>query len=251
MKIYKALFAFSLLMVSCSAFNHSGKKVTIHTIGDSTMAIKPDPEKNPERGWVQVLPQFFNDEVHIFNHAVNGRSTKSFRELGHWKPVLESLKKGDYLFIQFGHNDAKDTDPTRYTNPQTSYRYNLIRYIDEARSKGAFPILFSSIARRKFNKEGVLLDSHGNYTLIMRLVAQEKNVPFFDMQYLTENLEIEYGVEGSKKLHLHFQPGENPFFPDGKTDDTHLSVLGATEISKLFVAELKKQHHPLAKYLKN
>ena len=251
MKIYKLIFLLSLLMVSCAASNNSGKKVTVHTIGDSTMAIKPDPDKNPERGWVQVLPQFFSDEVQIFNHAVNGRSTKSFRELGHWKPVLESLKKGDYLFIQFGHNDAKDTDPTRYTNPQTSYRHNLIRYIDEARSKGAVPILFSSIARRKFNKEGVLLDSHGNYTLVARLVAQEKNVPFFDMQYRTENLEMEYGVEGSKKLHLHFQPGENAFFPEGKTDDTHLSVLGATEISKLFVEELKKQNHPLAKYLKN
>ncbi|UOE41971.1 rhamnogalacturonan acetylesterase [Chryseobacterium suipulveris] len=251
MKIYKLIFLLSLLMVSCAASNNSGKKVTVHTIGDSTMAIKPDPDKNPERGWVQVLPQFFSDEVQIFNHAVNGRSTKSFRELGHWKPVLESLKKGDYLFIQFGHNDAKDTDPTRYTNPQTSYRHNLIRYIDEARSKGAVPILFSSIARRKFNKEGVLLDSHGNYTLVARLVAQEKNVPFFDMQYRTENLEMEYGVEGSKKLHLHFQPGENAFFPEGKTDDTHLSVLGATEISKLFVEELKKQNHPLAKFLKN
>ena len=235
--------------MSCSTLNHS-KKITIHTIGDSTMAIKPDIDKNPERGWVQVLPQFFKDDVQIFNHAVNGRSTKSFRELGHWKPVLESLRKGDYLFIQFGHNDAKDTDPTRYTNPQTSYRYNLIRYVEEARAKGAKPILFSSIARRKFNKEGVLLDSHGNYTLIARLVAQEMKVPFFDLQYLTEKLEISYGVEESKKLHLHFKPGENSFFPEGKVDDTHLSVFGATEISKIFVNELKIHKHSLAKYLK-
>ncbi|UBB88643.1 rhamnogalacturonan acetylesterase [Candidatus Kaistella beijingensis] len=249
MKIYKLILLSTLLLMSCATTNHS-KKITIHTIGDSTMAIKPDPDKNPERGWVQVLPSFFNDNVQIFNHAVNGRSTKSFRELGHWKPVLESLKKGDYLFIQFGHNDAKDTDPTRYTNPQTSYRYNLIRYIEEARAKGAIPILFSSIARRKFNKEGVLLDSHGNYTLIARLVAQEMKVPFFDMQYLTENLENSYGVEESKKLHLHFKPGENAFFPEGKVDDTHLSVLGATEISKIFVNELKNQKHPLEKYLK-
>ena len=181
---------------------------------------------------------------------MNGRSTKSFRELEHWKPVLESLKKGDYLFIQFGHNDAKDTDPTRYTNPQTAYRYNLIQYIEEARAKGAIPILFSSIARRKFNKEGVLLDSHGNYTLIARLVAQEMKVPFFDMQYLTEKLEMSYGVEGSKKLHLHFAPGEISYYPEGKIDDTHLSELGANEISKLFVTELKKQKNPLAKYLK-
>lgn len=249
MKIYKLLLLSALFLVGCQA-NNIHQKVTVHTIGDSTMAIKPDPDKNPERGWVQVLPQYFNENVEIKNYAVNGRSTKSFRERGNWKPVLEALKPGDYLFIQFGHNDSKDTDPERYTNPQTAYRYNLIRYIEEARAKGAVPILFSSIARRKFNKEGVLLDAHGNYTLVARMVAQEMKVPFFDMQYLTENLETAYGVEGSKKLHLHYQPGEIPYYPEGKDDNTHLSELGANEISKLFIEELKRQKHPLAKYLK-
>ena len=249
MKIYNLLLLSAVLLVGCQASNIH-KKVTVHTIGDSTMAIKPDPDKNPERGWVQVLPQYFSDHVEIKNYAVNGRSTKSFRDRGHWKPVLEALKPGDYLFIQFGHNDSKDTDPERYTNPQTAYRYNLIRYIEEARAKGAVPILFSSIARRKFNKEGVLLDAHGNYTLVARMVASELKVPFFDMQYLTENLETAYGVEGSKKLHLHYQPGEISYYPEGKDDNTHLSELGANEISKLFVADLKRQNHPLAKYLK-
>ena len=101
-----------------------------------------------------------------------------------------------------------------------------------------------------YKRQGVLLDSHGNYTLIARLVAQEMKVPFFDLQYLTEKLEISYGVEESKKLHLHFKPGENSFFPEGKVDDTHLSVFGATEISKIFVNELKIHKHSLAKYLK-
>ncbi|MGA9211816.1 rhamnogalacturonan acetylesterase [Kaistella sp.] len=224
--------------------------MTIFTIGDSTMANKPDPEKNPERGWVQVLAPFFNDHVIIKNHAVNGRSTKSFRTLGHWKNVVDSLEPGNYLFIQFGHNDAKETDSTRYTNPQTSYRHNLMNYITEARAKGAIPVMFSSIARRKFNEQGVLLDAHGNYTLVARLVAQEMNVPFFDMQYLTENLEMKYGVENSKKLHLHYFAGEHPYYPKGIDDNTHLSVLGATEIAKLFVKDLKDQKHPLANYLK-
>lgn len=224
--------------------------VTIHLIGDSTMADKKNPEENPERGWGQVLPVFFNEKVTLKNHAVNGRSTKSFRELNHWQGVLESLQPGDYVLIQFGHNDGKDTDPVRYTNPQTSYRYNLIRYVEETRAKGAIPILLTSIARRRFNEQGVLLDAHGNYTLITRLVAQELKVPFFDLQYLTEQLEIAYGVEGSKKLHLHFAPGENPYFPDGITDNTHLSIIGATEIAKLFVSELQKQEAFLANYLK-
>lgn len=224
--------------------------VVIYTIGDSTMANKPNPAENPERGWVQVLAPFFNDKVSIRNHAVNGRSTRSFRELKHWQPVLDSLQPGNYVFIQFGHNDGKETDPVRYTNPQTSYRHNLMRYVEEARSRGAIPILFSSIARRKFNEQGVLLDSHGNYTLQARLVAQEMNVPFFDLQYLTELMEESYGVEGSKKLHLHFAPNENAYIPKGIDDNTHLSVLGATEISRIFVQELRKQQHPLAKYLK-
>lgn len=248
MKIYKLLLLLAVLLFACKA-NIGRGKVTIHTIGDSTMANKPNPDINPERGWVQVLAPYFNENVQIKNYAVNGRSTKSFRERGHWQPVLDALQPGDYVFIQFGHNDGKETDPERYTNPQTSYRYNLIRYIEEARSKGAVPILFSSIARRKFNKEGVLLDAHGNYTLVARLVASELKVPFFDMQYLTENLEMCYGVEGSKKLHLHFAKGDNEFFPDGIDDNTHLSVLGANEIAKIFVSELKRQKHPLQKYL--
>lgn len=113
---------------------------------------------------------------------------------------IRFFKKGDYLLIQFGHNDAKETDPSRYTNPQTAYRYNLIQYVEEARSKGAIPIILSSIARRKFNEQSTLLDAHGNYTLIARLVAQELKVPFIDMQYLTENLEMKYGKEGSKNF---------------------------------------------------
>jgi len=251
MRIYKILVLAVILAIGCkSAQTDENLPVVIYTIGDSTMANKPNPNENPERGWVQVLSPFFNDKVTIKNHAVNGRSTRSFRDLKHWQPVLDSLKPGNYVFIQFGHNDGKETDPTRYTNPQTSYRHNLIRYVEEARSKGAIPILFSSIARRKFNEQGVLLDSHGNYTLQVRLVAREMNVPFFDMQYLTELLEESYGVEGSKKLHLHFAPNENAFIPKGIEDNTHLSVLGATEIAKIFVQELKRQEHPLAKYLK-
>lgn len=253
MKNYQIIVVVILLLIGCKAkdsMTENSRKITIYTIGDSTMANKTNPEKNPERGWVQVLEPFFNDNVIIKNHAVNGRSTKSFRELGHWKNVVDSLKPGNYLFIQFGHNDGKETDPVRYTNPQTSYRHNLMNYIEEARAKGAIPIMLSSIARRKFNTEGVLLDAHGNYTLISRLVAQEMNVPFVDMQYLTENLEMKYGVEGSKKLHLHFAPGENSYLPKGLDDNTHLSVLGATEVAKLFVDDLKKQQLPLAKYLK-
>jgi lysophospholipase L1-like esterase len=247
MKIKNILLIAILLLIA----NYSkAQQITVYTIGDSTMANKPNPEQNPERGWGQMLQPFFTENVIVDNRAVNGRSTRSFRNLKHWEAVYNSLKPGDYVFIQFGHNDGKLTDSTRYTNPHSSYRHNLIRYVQETREKGAIPVLFSSIARRKFNNEGVLLDSHGAYTLETRLVAQDLNVTFIDLQYYTELLEESYGPEKSKNLHLHFMPGENDYLPKGLDDNTHLSVLGATEIATIAVEELKKTALLLVKYIK-
>lgn len=208
------------------------------------MATKVNPDTNPEFGWCQVLPTFFKPDVVIENRAVNGRSTKSFIAEKKWEAVHKVLKPGDYVFIQFGHNDSKTTDSLRYTNPHTAYRYNLIQFVKEAREKGAIPILFSPISRRNFNEQGVLISKHETYSMEMRLVAQEFNVPFIDMEYLTESLEIAYGPEKSKQLHLHFKPGEVPYFPEGKDDDTHLSIKGATEIAKLAVSQLKLLTNP-------
>ena len=230
-----------LLFISLNTFS---QKTTIYSIGDSTMATKVNPATNPEFGWCQVLPTFFKSDVVIDNRAVNGRSTKSFIAEKKWEAVYKVLKPGDYVFIQFGHNDGKVTDSLRYTNPHTAYRYNLIQFVKEAREKGAIPILFSPIARRNFNEQGVLISKHETYSMEMRLVAQEFNVPFIDMEYLTESLEIAYGPEKSKQLHLHFKPGEVPYYPEGKDDDTHLSIKGATEIAKLAVSQLKLLTNP-------
>ena len=153
---------------------------------------------------------------------------------------------GDYVFIQFGHNDGKITDPTRFTNPHSSFRQNLIRYVKESQEKGAIPILFTSIARRKFNENGVLIDSHGAYTLETRLVAQEFNIPWVDMQYFTELLEESYGPENSKDLHLHYEKGEHPYYPEGIKDNTHLSVLGATEIAKIAAEQIRLLGLPIS-----
>jgi lysophospholipase L1-like esterase len=206
------------------------------------MADKIKPNENPEKGWCQVLPSFFDlTKIDIDNRAVNGRSTRSFIDEKRWESVYTSLKKGDYVFIQFGHNDEKVADSTRYTNPHTAYRYNLIRFITETREKGAIPILFSSIARRNFNEKGVLIGTHGDYPLETRLVAQEYQVPFIDLEYFSEMLEQTYGPEKSKELHLHFKSGEHPYYPEGKADDTHLSLKGATAIAKIVVRELRSK----------
>lgn len=216
------------------------QKTTIYTIGDSTMAHKKDPERNPEHGWAQVLQPFFKDSFVIENKAVNGRSTKSFINEKRWDSIYKKLKKGDYVFIEFGHNDEKIEDSTRYTNPHTSYRYNLIRFVKESREKGAIPILLTSIARRNFNEKGVLVPTHGDYPLATRLVAQEYKVPFIDLEYYTELLEQSYGPEKSKQLHLHFKAGENAYYDKDKADDTHLSLKGATAIAQIVVNQIKE-----------
>ncbi|MEJ4087444.1 rhamnogalacturonan acetylesterase [Galbibacter orientalis] len=240
-----------LFLIALSfTFSINAQDITIYTIGDSTMADKKDPENNPEHGWAQVLPNYFKDNVTIINKAVNGRSSRSFITEGRWDSIYKKLEPGNYVFIQFGHNDQKVKDPSRYTNPHTAYRHNLIKFIKESREKGAIPILFSSIVRRNFNEEGTLVDTHGEYPLEARLVAQEQEVTFIDLQYLTEQLEESYGLEESKKLHLHFEPREIAYYPKGKHDDTHLSNKGANEVSKLFIKELQKQNNELATYLK-
>ena len=236
---------FMLISLSCLA-----QKPTIYGIGDSTMADKIKPEENPERGWGQLFPMFLTDDIKFDNRAVNGRSTRSFIKEKRWEAVYSQLKKGDYVFIEFGHNDAKEKDSARYTNPHTAYRHNLIRFVTETREKGATPILFSSITRRNFNENGVLIPTHGDYTLETRLVAQEYNVPFIDMEYYTELLEQSYGPEKSKKLHLHFKAGEIPYYKEDKADDTHLSVEGATAVAKIAAEELKKTKLDIIKYIK-
>ena len=243
----KSIYLF-LLLISLNCF---AQKPTIYGIGDSTMANKVKPEENPERGWGQMLPLFFNDNITIDNRAVNGRSTRSFIAEKRWDDILKTLKKGDYVFIQFGHNDQKEKDSTRYTNPHTAYRHNLIRFVTETRAKGATPIIFSSIVRRNFNEKGVLISTHGEYTMEARLVAQEYKVPFIDMEYYTELLEQSYGPEKSKQLHLHYKAGEIPYYKEDKADDTHLGVKGATEVAKIAVEELKNTKLDIVKYIKS
>jgi lysophospholipase L1-like esterase len=239
-------YFFLLLSLNCVA-----QKPTIYGIGDSTMANKIKPEENPERGWGQMLPLFFNDNIIIDNRAVNGRSTRSFINEKRWDDIYKVLKPGDYVFIQFGHNDAKEKDSLRYTNPHTAYRYNLIRFVTESREKGATPIIFSSVVRRNFNENGVLISTHGDYTLEARLVAQEYNVPFIDMEYYSELLEQSYGPEKSKQLHLYYKAGEIPYYKEDKADDTHFCAKGATAIAKIAVEELKKTKLDIIKYINN
>ena len=241
-KIFVLLLA--LLVLQCG----TQKKINIFMIGDSTMA-QYDSTSYPLTGWGMKLPIFFNKNVTIKNFAKSGKSTKSYIDLGFWKTVKDSLKKGDYLVIQFGHNDEKAYDTTRYTIPGGSYNENLKRFINEARAKGVIPIFVTPIRRRKFDDNGNLLDTHGKYPDAMRNVAKELNVPLVDLQKMTKALIEKYGVEGSKKLFRWVEPGKYSAYPKGKKDDTHFSPLGATEISKLFARGIKDLHLDLKNYV--
>lgn len=241
------------ILIAFMVFNSisfAQEKATLFLIGDSTMADKKDPDKNPEHGWGQMLPSLMTG-IEIQNHAVNGRSSKSFRTEGRWEPLLKQIKKGDFVIIQFGHNDQKEQDSIRFTNPATQYRTNLERYVNEAREKGAIPILMTSIVRRNFNEKGVLIDTHGNYPLVMRMVANDLKVPFVDLQLLTEQMVIRYGPEKSKELYLHFEKGENAYYPDGKNDDTHLSKLGAKLTAEMALKRLAELNIGLDKFIKD
>ena len=244
-KIIILLLILSAVLWKCN----EQREITINMIGDSTMA-EYDSTEYPLTGWGMKLPLFLNKNVTINNFAKSGKSTKSFRDLGYWKTVQDSLRKGDYLFIQFGHNDEKEYDTTRYTVPGGSFNDNLKRYIEEAKEKGAIPILLTPIRRRKFDENGKLVDTHGKYPDAMREVAREMNVPLIDLTKMSKPLIESYGVEGSKKLFNWVKPGEYPAYPDGNKDNTHFTALGATEISKLVAKEIRDLNLELKDYLK-
>ena len=238
-----------LLSVFLLGFNYPEQRpVHVFMIGDSTMANKKT-ETEPERGWGQMLQLYFTDKVKVTNHARNGRSSKSFIDESRWQVVLDSLRTGDYVIIQFGHNDQKP-DSARHTDPYSTYKSNLERYVNETRAKGAFPILCTSIVRRKFDKNGNLTDTHGEYPVVTRLVAQEMSVPLLDLQERTMNLVSDLGPEKSKVLYLHTTPGEYPNRPEGVKDDTHLCIEGATVVARFAAEEIEDLGLPVTECLK-
>jgi lysophospholipase L1-like esterase len=242
----KKLFIYLILFISFSAFLglNCDRDVYIYLIGDSTMADKPIVD-NPEHGWGQMFPLFFSRNVHILNHAVNGRSTKNFIAEGRWNKVYEQLQPGDYVFIQFGHNDAKKEDTSRFAALCPDYKDNLKKIIREARSKSAIPILLTPITRRDFDKDGQYIGNHGEYQIVMKEVAQEENVPLIDMFEKTKSFVMSLGDEKSK---MYFLAGvkQNEFrLWNKKRDDTHFTRTGAIKMASLVAEGIKDLHLPL------
>ena len=213
------------------------KKVKIFFAGDSTMSIK-ETKTYPETGWGMPFVYFWDSSVAVVNKAKNGRSTKTFISEGIWKLLIEEAREGDYIFIQFGHNDEAKEKLERYATPDT-FKMNLVKFITEAKNKKAIPILFTPVSRRKFDKEGVAMETHKEYAALTREVAKEQNVLIIDLDEKSRALYQQFGPENSKLLFLQLQAGEHPNYPDGRADNTHFSEMGARLIAQLVLKELK------------
>jgi lysophospholipase L1-like esterase len=227
------------------------KEITIFMIGNSTMADKPFYDGNPEKGWGQIFPLYFKEGIKIENYAVNGRSTKSFINEGRWDSVFNKIKPGDYVIIEFGHNDAKKDDTKRFADANTDYRWNLEKFINETRQNGGIPILATPIVRRRFDEQGKFYDVHGDYPKVVRELSENMNVFLLDLHTKSEEYIIKLGAERSKNFYLHIDADQYSSLPEGKIDDTHLSPTGAFRICDFAADEIKLKIPQLAEYLKN
>lgn len=261
MKQIKLLAVLMALVLVCTSATKQ-KTTTIFVIGDSTAANKDLSKGKTERGWAMMLQACFDSTyIRVDNHAVNGRSSKSFIDEGRWDKVLSLIKPGDYVIIQFGHNDEKP-QAARHTDPGSTFDYNLAKYVRETRERGGIPVLMNCVVRRNFLvkapendddeklrtqtfKDGAkmvegdsLIDTHGLYRVAPRDVAQRMNCHFVDANQITHDLEQGLGTEGSKKLHMWYLPGEEPTEPQGKQDNTHYNIYGATVVANLLADAL-------------
>lgn len=228
---------FILLAFIAMSFSFTTKPITIYMIGDSTMSIKA-PRAYPETGWGMPFAGFFDSTVKVDNRAKNGRSTRTFISENLWQPVFDNLNEGDYVFIQFGHNDESKEKTERYTTPD-QYKENLTRFVKETRSKKAIPVLLTPVSRRRFDKEGNALETHAAYSPLVKEVAKALNVLFIDLDTKSKDLYQQMGVENSRLLFLQLKPGEHPNYPGGKDDNTHFNELGARLIAQIVLAEVK------------
>ena len=222
----RKLFYLACIWLVASSFT------TIHLMGDSTMAEKDLSNGNPERGWGMQFPNFVDSTFRVVNYAQNGRSTKSFIDRGLWGQVYEAIQPGDYVFIQFGHNDAKADDPERYAPAFGAYQDNLRRFIRGARAKGATPVLLTPVARRWF-KEGKLdRTCHKDYPAAMKQVAEEEGVVLLDMTTRSLDWLESLGDEASKAYFM---------ISTGKDDNTHTVACGARKVAEMVCEAIREQ----------
>lgn len=227
------------LLLLIFAFDSPGKKkIKIFLAGDSTISIK-ESRVYPETGWGMPFVWFWDSTVIVVNQAKNGRSTKTFISEGLWKSIYDNAGEGDYVLIQFGHNDESKDKGERYAPPE-EYKANLARFIKETRERKAHPILITPVSRRKFDSTGKIMETHLVYSALVREVAAAEQVPLIDLDRKSQALYQQFGKDASKWLFLQLKPGEHPNYPEGRDDNTHFSELGARLIAQIVLADLRQ-----------
>ena len=206
-----------------------------------------DKTRYPLTGWGMPFANYFDSSVVIDNRARGGRSSKSFMSEGLWKPIVDNLQEGDYVFIQFGHNDAANSKdhPNRYASPE-DYKKNLIIYVTETRNKKANPVLVTPVTRRIFDASGKAEETHALYSKMVAEVAAEYKVPMVDLDSKSRELVQKLGPEFSKYLYMDFEAGENPLYPAGIHDNTHFNDFGARLMAEIVLREIKSLNLELA-----
>ena len=213
---------------------------TIYWAGDSTVQYN-DITTYPQTGIGQVIHLFLKPEISVANHAKNGRSTKSFIDESRMVPIYDKITAGDFLFIQFGHNDEKINDPTRYTAPDGEYKVNLGKFVNVARNKGAYPVLITPLERRCFVEEHMLgAGEHLEYVNAMKQVAKELDVPLVDLYTKSRTAMEKAGAEKTTEWYMHLAAGEYESCPEGKIDNTHLKYAGAVTYARCIAEGLKE-----------
>ena len=231
-QVTSATLAVPLAFGASGPAQAAGRPRTLYIAGDSTAAQKY-ADAAPETGWGMALPFFLREGLAVANHAVNGRSSKSFVDEGRLDAVLALIRPGDLLLVQFGHNDEKAADPARYTEPWTTYQDYLRLYIKGARAHGARPVLATPVERRKFDADGNALPTHGDYPAAMRALAEDEHVALLDIEALSLALWQRLGVEETKK-YFNWTPTEQ--------DNTHFNPPGAIAVARLVAGELLHRH---------
>ena len=216
------------------------KHVTIWMIGDSTMC-QYDSSRFPLTGWGMPFAKYFDSSVTIENKARGGRSTRTFISEDLWQPIVDNLKEGDYVFIQFGHNDESKSYPDRYT-PPADYKTNLVKFVEESRAKKAIPVLITPVSRLKFDASGTAIETHEVYSKIVREVANEYKVPLIDLDQMSIQLFQKFGPKNAALLFMQLAPGENPDYPLGVHDNTHFNTYGARHIAELVLQGIKNRN---------
>lgn len=222
------------------------KKIKLWMIGDSTMC-EYESSRLPLMGWGMPFANFFDSSVIIENKARGGRSTRTFISENRWQPIADSLQEGDYVLIQFGHNDeAKEPQyAARYTSVP-DYKTNLIKFITESRAKKAIPLLITPVTRMRFDKEGKMQETHKEYSDAVWEIGKAYNTPVIDLDTKSRDLLQQMGPQYAKLLFMQLDSLEHPNYPAGQKDNTHFNEYGARRIAQLVLTELKNLQPELA-----